>query len=289
MVVHGCPFYRRSPFFISQFVCRTPNQCSFLQERPNPLALARLLRSEGRGRGGETALAAFTNVNTNFTVTSNGRPRTHDARPRQRRVLDLSACRLTDHELQILLHALSNSRAAASTIAPSVEAEKPRATDGTVAKGPSMPVSALLLNDNPGIGVGGLKSLCGGAGIGKRGSPMRPFPYLLRLDLSRCGLTVADLTGLAWSSPSSSALISGQELYAEDDGVDNEPLSYNPTSYIASCLRVLVLRDNPLTRVGVVRAGEGGNIVELARKGATALREFIARAPALETLDVSGR
>lgn len=160
--------------------------------------------------------------------------------------------------------------------------------DGTVAKGSSMPVGALLLNGNPGIGVGGLRSLCGGASIGKRGSPIRPFPHLLRLELSGCGLTVADLAGLAWSSSSSSSLISGQELYAEGGGVDDEPLSYNPTTSTASCLQTLVLRDNPLTRVGVTRAREGAQIWELARKGATALRDFIARAPALETLDVSG-
>lgn len=273
-------------FFTSQLFLPNTNQCSFLQERPNPLALARLLRLERRV--GETALNAITNVDTNVAVTSNGRPRTDDARPRHSWVMNLSACRLMDHELQILLHALSDGRAAASTIAPSVEAQDSRAADGTVAKGSSMPVSALLLNGNPGIGVGGLRSLCGGAGIGKRGSPMRPFPYLLRLELSGCGLTVADLAGLAWSSSSSSALVSGQELYTEGGGVDDEPLSYNPTSSTASCLQTLVLRDNPLTRVGIVRAGEGAHIMKLARQGATALGDFIARASALETLDVSG-
>lgn len=127
----------------------------------------------------------------------------------------------------------------------------------------------LLLGGNPGIGAGALGALCDGSGGGS------PRPGLLLslqvLDLSRCGLTAADLVGFSSATGEAAAAAAAS------------------SSAPAVCLRALVLRDNPLTRVGCAGARGGSqHWSELARRGADALRDLIARAPELEMLDLSG-
>lgn len=271
-------------------------QCSTLQEKPNPLACARLLLAD---RGSDVAVnnaAAAAAVNDRASVSETTVARqtegegsddghrgssTAGHRRRERSVLDLDACRLTDREFRVLLHALSQGRAARD---PAV--------------GPSpMLFGTLVLSGNPGIGAGSIGALCGGGGGGSGGNgsgdnPKGLFPFLLRLDLSRCGLTAADLAGFSTISDghSSAGGYRGYEGVGADSAVGSIALA-SPLSRASEslCLRELVLRDNPLTRVGVIGQGQGSESwMEAAQRGTAALREMIARAPVLELLDVSG-
>lgn len=204
-------------------------------------------------------------------------------RRRDRSLLDLDACRLTDREFRVLLHALSQGCVGRDVSAPSS----------------SIRFGTLLLSGNPGIGAGAIGALCGssggsggGSGNGSGNNPKGLFPFLLRLDLSECGLTAADLAGFsAVSHGHSSANGSrGYEGVGADSGGGSIALAspFLRTSE-SLCLRELVLRDNPLTRVGVIGEGQGSESwIFPAQRGAAALREVIARAPALELLDVSG-
>lgn len=155
---------------------------------------------------------------------------------------------------------------------PAAAAAVEEATSGE-ATATTTQFSALLLGGNPGIGAGALGALWGGSGSGSSGRKNGLFPFLLRLELSRCGLTAVDLAG--FSSPANG-----------DGGVH---ASSSQASAVV-CLRALVLRDNPLTRVREEGGGGGGaqSLMEQARRGAAALRDLIARAPGLEVLDVSG-
>lgn len=187
--------------------------------------------------------------------------------------LDLGACRLTDRELRVLLHVLAEERIGDKSIAAAAVAAA--TGEARTTTGPGR-FSALLLGRNPGIGAGALGALWGGGGggnISQRGL----LSVLVRLDLSRCGLTAADLSGFSSAGAGAS----------------------RHTSTATVCLRALVLRDNALTRVGKrgERGGGGGAMcagqaepswIGQARKGLAALQDLIARAPALETLDVSG-
>lgn len=162
---------------------------------------------------------------------------------------------------------------------------------------PPMHFSALLLNGNPGIGVCALKALwnSGGCGTNNAGGL---FSFLIHLDLSRCGLTIADLAGLSPTTPLSRSPVAGGRSNVNERGENRHDryiivghsdadlaFSDQPLT-VAVCLRALVLRDNPLTRVGI--KGESKSCLEEAQTGATALRDFIARAPELEALDISG-
>lgn len=203
-------------------------------------------------------------------------------RHRNRGLLDLDACRLTDREFRVLLHALSQGSVGG---------------DLSLAGPSSMSFDTLLLSGNPGIGAGAIGALCGSGGgsasiNGGGDNPKGLFPFLLRLDLSRCGLTAADLAGFSAVSQGHSSA-GGSRVY---EGVHTDPRGGSvvlaPPLLRASdtlCLRELVLRDNPLTRVGMVGEGQGSESwMEPAQRGVAALREVIARAPALELLDVSG-
>lgn len=151
--------------------------------------------------------------------------------------------------------------------------EEATSRGSTATTPPSARFSALLLGGNPGIGAGALGALWDGSGTGSSNSPRNGlFPSLLRLDLSRCGLTAVDLIGL---SPASG---------------DGGFYSSSPSQTAAVvCLRALVLRDNPLSRLIEGGAGEGApGWIEPARRGAAALRDLIAQASGLEILDVSG-
>lgn len=155
-----------------------------------------------------------------------------------------------------------------------------------------MNFGTMVLSGNPGIGAGAIEALCGSSGSGSGNNPKGLFPFLLRLDLSRCGLTAADLAGFSAVSHDHSS--AGGHLGYEGVGADSGggSISFAPPLSRAAeslCLRELVLRGNPLTRVGVVGEGQGcDNWMEAAQGGTAALRETIARAPALELLDVSG-
>lgn len=178
----------------------------------------------------------------------------------------------------------------------------------------------ILLSENTGIGFGGLKALwslgagCGGGGRVRGTSTTSVFRSLVRLELSRCGLTAADLAGLA--PPSAHVATEEHEDVENGEGSFVNPGdAFGAGGNISSRygdvavtkgggnseqggggsafpLRQLVLQDNPLTRVGVGArgraTGEGKNPLELAERGVTALRDLIASAPALELFDVSG-
>ena len=152
-----------------------------------------------------------------------------------------------------------------------------------------MHFGTIVLSGNPGIGAGAIGALCGS---GSGNNPKGLLTFLLRLDLSRCGLTASDLVG--FSAVSHGHTSAGGHLGYEGVGADSGvgSISFAPPLSRASeslCLRELVLRGNPLTRVGVVGEGQGyTNWMEAAQEGTAALREMIARAPALELLDVSG-
>lgn len=263
------------------------SQCRDLQEKPNPLVLARLALAD-RVR----AASAATANDDDAENTGNGSDRdvSSSANQHNRRTLtlDLGACRLTDRELRVLLHVLSDERVADNSTAGAgagagVGAGVAAPGEATATTGP-VRFSALLLGGNPGIGAGALGALwgCGrsGGGGNRSGSQRGLFAFLVRLDLSRCGLTAADLAGLS-SANGDGGVVSGS----------------NQVSAAAVCLRALVLRDNPLTRVRKAGRGGGGGIeagrgapqwAEPARRGVDALRDLIARAPALQVLDVSG-
>lgn len=165
---------------------------------------------------------------------------------------------------------------------------------------------SLLLGGNPGIGIGGLTALSGfgggnsdaGTGAGAGSSLASEnfmttnllFRWLVRLDLSRCGLTAADLAGLAAPQAPPSA-----HRVTDDVDVDLAVVAShgNAGSFERCALRVLKLGDNPLTRVGA-RAGPGRGrgvsdaVERAAEHGLAALQDLIVRAPSLELLDLSG-
>ena len=259
-------------------------KCSTLQEKPNPLACSRLLLTDRESNVAVKYATAAVNDTASVSDTAVVRPTEGDDsddgrrgsstaadRRQDRSMLNLSACRLTDREFQVLLHALSQ-----------------RGAGRDLSAGPSpMHFGTLLLSENPGIGAGAIGALCGsGSSNCSSNNPKGLFPFLVRLDLSRCGLTAADLAGfLAVSHRHSSA-----------GGVDTDSgggiTALAPPLLPASeslCLRELVLRDNPLTRVGVIGGGQGSESwMDPAQRGTAALREVIARAPELELLDISG-
>ncbi|CAM9894019.1 unnamed protein product [Ectocarpus fasciculatus] len=248
-------------------------KCHHLQEKPNPLACARLAQADRRGLDTAPATAAA------IDPASDGDNR-HRSPPAPHQILDLGACRLTDRELRVLIHVLSSGRGTVDGGPDAVAAAREASSGGGEAPTPSPRLSALVLNGNPGIGAGALRELRGGgSGRGvpasRNGSGGSLFSSLLRLELSACGLTAADLEGFS------------------SNGAGPPPPS-DQTAAAALCLRALVLRDNPLTRLR-----EGGPVdginnddedawIEPARKGTAALRDLIARAPSLDVLDVSG-
>eukprot|EP00752_Nemacystus_decipiens_P003472 g3207.t1 len=249
-------------------------KCRDLQEQPNPSVLARLAGADCEravlAAAASSAAAAADDEDGNDHDLLSSSPN----EPRHRS-LDLGACRLTDRELRVLLHVLSDERvrdkptmAAAAEAAEAAGSATSTGARAAAATGPPLRFSALLLGRNPGIGAGALGALRG------------LLSFLLRLDLSRCGLTAADLAGF------SSANGDGGTASGADQG-----------AAATVCLRALVLRDNPLTRVrkGGAATGQGMDMgqgtqhwTERGRRGVDALRDLIARAPALEILDVSG-
>ncbi|CAM9680120.1 unnamed protein product, partial [Scytosiphon promiscuus] len=253
-------------------------KCDYFQENPNPLAAARLALADR-----ETGVSSAT------STTSNGPGNDSNASvspcpPVQPRhgTLDLAACRLTDRELRVLLHVVSkwcaDDRSAGGSSAAAAAGGARSGKDTTTARssGPSVRFSELLLGGNPGIGAGALRELLGGSSgsrADKGPKSLGLLRSLVRLDLSRCGLTAADLAGFASKS---------------SGGRDN-PSSTGEAPAVV-CLRVLVLRDNPLTRIREVSAGLDGtrSWIEPARRGTAALRDLVARSPALELLDLSG-
>lgn len=191
--------------------------------------------------------------------------------------LDLRACHLTDREVHVLINALVQGHAAPSSAA---------SAEGSIADGalavPLWQFSALLLSGNPGIGVHALEALWGGRG--GIHDPKGLFPFLVRLELSRCGLAAADLAGLCPPRSSNDERDEYRVNGLPGGGGGFAAEKRSP----ASCLRTLILRDNPITRVGVAGGEESTHKLEAARKGLTVLRDFIARAHTLEVLDVSG-
>ncbi|CBN78457.1 hypothetical protein Esi_0121_0054 [Ectocarpus siliculosus] len=253
-------------------------KCHHLQEKPNPLACARLAQAEHRGLDTAPAAAAAAAAAAVDPACDGDNTHRHRSPPAPHQALDLGACRLTDRELRVLLHVLSRGRGG---VGPDAAVAAASSGGGGDAPMPSPRLGALVLNGNPGIGAGALRELCGGGGGGsgrgmnasRNGSGGSLFSSLLRLELSACRLTAADLEGFSSNGAG--------------------PPSFDQTAAATVCLRALVLRDNPLTRLRERGPVDGGNEdedawIEPARKGTVALQHLIARAPSLEVLDVSG-
>lgn len=246
---------------------QTPNwiQCSFLNVKPNARACARLLLLE-RSIG----------VNEGIKPTSECLEKSTNSQGTA--LLDLRACCLSYRDVQAILHSLSLALARRSRVSNEDAARDGVSTRmGDEAVSREVPsststswFSSLLLDDNPGIGLQAVEALWGFRGE----QPTGFLSSLQRLELSRCGLLAADLAGL---SPSSSR----RTVTQEGGNRSRSPAEMD----ITVPLRVLVLSDNPLTRVG---ASGGVSGMEAARHGLRGLQDLIARAPALDTLDVSG-
>lgn len=243
-------------------------QCSFLNAKPNARACARLLlleRSICVHEGIEPT--AHTSERLEKSTNSQGTA-----------LLDLRACCLSGRDVQAILHSLSlalSQRSGASNEGAAKDGVDTRMGDEAVSR--DMPsstsaarFSSLLLDDNPGIGLRAVEALWGFRGE----QPSGLLRSLQRLELSRCGLLAADLAGL---SPSSCR----RTVTQEGGSSSRSPAEMD----ITVPLRALVLCDNPLTRVG---ASGGVSCMEAARHGLRGLQDLIARAPALDTLDVSG-
>lgn len=305
------------------------------------MACARLKDPVIPAHGWKNAMAEpsinISDIDSNITARndSDGQ-RVKRQRQCRRQTLNLNACRLTDRELQVLLHAISHGRW--------VSRDRPADTldDGRFSETQSMEIGSLLLNENPGIASGALSALwnddqgsdrvsssrggsnhpSGGgnpsmdrARVGNSESCGGLFRCLVRLELMRCGLTAADLSGLAGaahasSSQSGSSDASGGSVDGHGlDGNDRPPLPFVATidgartgastagADATICLKVLVLRDNPLTRVGIARQRRTTpqdtrrvrHWIKPASEGLDALRSLIARAPELDTLDLKGK
>lgn len=192
--------------------------------------------------------------------------------------LDLRACRLSGRDVQAILHSLSLALAqesGASNQEAARDGVDTRMGDEAVSR--EMPsstsaarFSSLRLGDNPGIGLRAVEALWGFRGQ----QPTGLLSSLQRLELSRCGLLAADLAGLSPSSCRRTVTQGGNNI------------SHSPAEMDSTVpLRVLVLCDNPLTRVG---ASGGVSDMEAAHHGLRGLQDLIASAPALDMLDVSG-
>lgn len=270
--------YPASPAPARLFPGTFTTQCDYLQEKPNPLASARLALAD-RDAPSTAINGTGNNVNGYDSPSSL-------VQPRDGMTLNLESCRLTDREARVLLHVLSKwcaddeSATAATGEGASPAEEAITAQIASVI--PSRRFSTLLLGGNPGIGAGALREIwAGGSSNSSRADrglkkSLGLFRSLVRLDISRCGLTAADLAGFP------SRGVGG----GVGSGSGSGPSSSGETSV---CLRALVLRDNPLTRIREGNAGGGDRSwIEPAQRGAAALRDLIARAPALELLDLSG-
>lgn len=275
-------------FFVSS-ISRV-SQCRHLQEKPNPLVLARLAKADRElvalATTSSTVAGAGAGDANDDADSGDGRRRDFLcllSQPRELRALDLRECRLTDREVRVLLHVLSEESVRDRPTAAGAAAAAGDATPGRGAgTAESEWFNALLLGGNPGIGAGALETLWGGGRGGGGGGSTPLCALLVRLDLSRCGLAAADLVGF------SSASGGGDDDGDGDGGVVSA--SDRASAAAVCCLRELVLRDNPLTRVKKGRGVGAGaqQWIEPARKGVAALRDLIARAPALEVLDMSG-
>lgn len=272
-----------------------PPQCRFLQVKPKSLVLSRLLAASRRHRPDTSSNTSDHNPAKGRSNIDGVAEECRDSSAARRNAdsggtstLDLKSCRLSDRELQVVLHAIAKESAVPGGGGRVKHHGSLFLADNGTS---SLRLDALLLSENPGIGAGGLAALSGLGGGGSGGTAMNGlFQSLVRLDLSRCNLKAADLIGLASRE---SPLEFTEKTPAGAHGVAHDE-SGSGLPYTMCSLRALELNDNPFTRMGVnlgsLRgSGDGAEVQQAAaERGLAAFRNLIAQAPSLDLLDVSG-